>query len=380
MQDTLFAGIFARGDVAAQVDARAWLTAMLDFERALAGACGRAGLIPQAAARAIASACVPENFDTSALGREAALSAQPAVPLVKALRESVPPDAARWVHHGATSQDVLDTAAMLVAHRALGPILADAERTADALAQLAARHSRTPMMGRTLLQHALPTTFGLTAAGWMVSLDEARSGLLEIRARRLAVALGGPVGALEAYGEHAPDMVAELARELGLAEPVLPWHSNRVRVAELAGALGTLAGAAGKLARDVTLLAQHEVAEVRERAETGRGGSSSMAHKQNPVAAVSAVACSIRTPGLVATVLAAMPGELQRAAGAWQAEWETLSELLRLTGASLAWTAELVDRLVLDTDRMRANLGDAPVDIGPAEALVRRTLTARAGA
>lgn len=377
MRDTLFGGIFARGDAAGQVDDYAWLTAMLDFERALARACSQAGVIPEAAAAAIEAACERSQFDAAALGRAAAQSAQPAVPLVAALREAVPGDAARWVHHGATSQDVMDTAAMLVSHRALGAILPDSKRAADGLAELAERHAVTPMIGRTLLQSAWPTTFGLRAAAWMSGLDDARAALGSIRATRLVVQLGGPVGSLEAYGERGPRIVSGLAAELGLAAPPLPWHSDRVRVAELAGGLGTLAGAAGKLARDVTLLARHEVAEVRERGEPGRGGSSSMPHKQNPVAAVSAVACAIRTPGLVATMLAAMPGELERAAGAWQAEWETLSDLLRLTGSALSWTAELVERLEVDVDRLRANVGDAPYDTGPAAALVRRALAAR---
>ncbi len=377
MSDTLFGGIFARGDAAGQVDDHAWLTAMLDFERALARACARVGAIPESAATAIEAVCEPWRFDPAALGRAAAQSAQPAVALVAALREAVPGDAGRWVHHGATSQDVMDTAAMLVSQRALGSILSESERAANGLAGLAERHARTPMMGRTLLQSARPTTFGLRAATWLSGLDDARSGLSSIRSTRLVVQLGGPVGSLEAYGEHGPRIVSELAAELGLGEPRLAWHSDRVRVAELAGALGVLAGVAGKLARDVTLLAQQEVAELRERGEPGRGGSSAMAHKQNPVAAVSAAACAIRTPGLVATMLAAMSGELERAAGAWQAEWETLSDLLRLTGSALSWTAELVDRLEVDADRMRANLGEVPFDAELAAALVRRALATR---
>lgn len=376
MSDALFAGIFAHGAAAGEVDDRAWLAAMLDFETALARACVHARLIPQAAAEAIVAACVPDRFDPVALGREAELSAQPAVALVGSLREAVDGDSARWVHYGATSQDTIDTAAMLVAHRALGPILQDAARASAALAALAERHAQTPMMGRTLLQRARPTTFGLMAAGWMTGLDEARGALNSIRERRLAVALGGPVGTFAAYGEHAPQVQSELARGLGLAEPELPWHTNRVRVAELAGALGTLAGAAGKVGRDVTLLAQGEVAEVRERAQPGRGGSSSMADKQNPVAAVAATACAIRTPGLVATLLSTMTGELQRAAGAWQAEWETLSDLLRLTGSAVAWTRELAEALEVDAERMRANLGDTEVEIGAATELVRRALAA----
>ena len=347
---------------------------MLDVEAALARACAAAGLIPAEAAEKIAAACEPERFDAALLGREAALSAQPAVPLASALRE-----VSEWAHHGATSQDVMDSAAMLVAKRALVPVLDDAAAAAGACAELAERHAETPMMARTLLQAAQPTTFGLKAAGWMSGLDDARRELARVREEALAVQLGGAAGTQAAYGERAPQVVAALARELGLAEPVLPWHAQRERPARLAAALGVLAGTCGKIARDVALLAQTEVGEVRERPEEGRGGSSSMPHKQNPVAAVSAVACATRVPGLVATMVAAMEGEHERAAGAWQAEWETLSDLLRLTGAAAAWTRDMLDRLVVDANRMRANLAGARPENDAAAALVRRALAARRG-
>jgi 3-carboxy-cis,cis-muconate cycloisomerase len=372
----LFSGISSRGAAAREVDDLAWLRAMLEFEAALARACAKAGLIPATAAAAITAVCTPERYDPAAIGRAAADSAQPVVALVASIRGQLDADAGRHVHFGATSQDVLDTAAMLISRRAVTAIVADAARAADVLADLAERHAETSMLGRTLLQPALPTTFGLVAAGWMSGIDAARARLAAVQ-RQLPLQLGGPVGNLGAYGERAPQVRSELARELGLVEPVLPWHGDRGPVASLAGALGGLAGAAGKFARDITLLGQGELAEVIERPAQGRGGSSSMAHKQNPVAAVSTLACARRAPGLVATLYAAMGGELQRAAGAWQAEAETLSELLRLTGAAASWSVELAERLEVDATRMRANLGEVSPDRGWAPELVRRAVRER---
>jgi 3-carboxy-cis,cis-muconate cycloisomerase len=352
----LFDGVLARGPVRERVDDRAWLGAMLDVEAALARAQARAGVIGQEDADAIAAACEPAGFDATDLGRRAAASGNPVVPLVHDLGERVKGDAAAQVHRGATSQDVLDTAAMLVARRALGPLLGDLDAAADAAATLAARHRDSPQAGRTLLQQAVPIAFGLKAAGWMVALDEASERLAEVREGRLAVQLGGAAGTLAAMGEAGPAVVTELARELVLAEPVLPWHTDRTRVAELAGALGEACGAAAKVARDVVLLAQTEVAEVREGGVGARGGSSAMPHKRNPVAAVSVLACAQQAPGLVATLLAAMAGEHERAAGAWHAEWRPLAELLRLTGSAAAWLRDCLEHLEVDAARMRANL------------------------
>jgi 3-carboxy-cis,cis-muconate cycloisomerase len=224
--------VLARGRVAAEVSDRAWLQAMLDVEAALACAQARAGLIPPADAEAIARACAAERFDPRAIGEEAARTGNPAVPLVKALTDAVEGDAAGHVHRGATSQDVIDSAAMLVAHRALGPLLDDLDAAADAAAALAAEHRDTVMAGRTLLQHALPVTFGLKAAEWLAGLDDAAARLAEIRAQRLAVQLGGAAGTLASLGDVGPEVVAEFADVLGLDEPVLPWHTIRVRPAE----------------------------------------------------------------------------------------------------------------------------------------------------
>jgi 3-carboxy-cis,cis-muconate cycloisomerase len=333
----LFGGIYARGAVAEAVGDEAWLQAMLDVEAALGGAALRA-----------------QDLDMAQLGREAADHASPVVPLAKRFPDT---------HAGATSQDILDTAMMLVAKRALEPLLADARAAATAAATLAEAHEATPIMGRTLLQDALPTSFGLKAAGWMAAIDE---GAAALAAAPLAVQMGGPVG------HRAPAAAAAVARELGLAEPLLPWHTNRLRPVALAAALGALAGVLGKVARDVTLMP-----EVRE-GVGGRGASSAMAHKRNPVAAVSVLACTRRVPGLVATMFAAMEQEHERAAGAWQAEWGTMCDLLRLTGSAAAWARDLLEHLEVDAGAMRAGAGDAP-DLGASSQLIERALRAHRG-
>jgi 3-carboxy-cis,cis-muconate cycloisomerase len=352
--DGLWNGVLARGPVAAAVADGAWLQAMLDVEAALARAEATAGVIPGEAAEAIARACRAEDFDAAELGAAAASSGNPVVPLARALAERVGGDAARHVHRGATSQDVLDSAAMLVAHRALGPLLADLRAAADTAAGLADVHRATPMAGRTLLQHAVPVTFGLLAAGWLAGLDATAAELERVRTQQLAVQLGGASGTLAALGDAGPAVLAGLARELGLAEPALPWHTERSRIGALAGALGTAAGAIAKPAGDIVLLAQTDVGEVHEAG--GRGGSSTMPHKRNPIAAISARACARQAPGLVATLLAAAEQELQRAAGAWHAEWRPLGELLRSTGSAAAWLRDALEHLVADPDAMRANL------------------------
>jgi 3-carboxy-cis,cis-muconate cycloisomerase len=344
----------------AEVSDRALLQAMLDAERALAVASARVGIVPDQAAAAIAAACRADRFDPDDLGRRAAGAGNPVAPLVRDLTEEVAeaagPEAARWVHHGATSQDILDTAASLVDLRALGPILDDLDRAAEAAAELADRHRATVMAARTLGQQALPTTFGLKAAGWLAALDAVATGLDRVRRERLAAQLGGAAGTLASLGQDGVEVAREYARELGLCEPVMAWHTDRTRVAELAGALGAAAGVLGKIALDVTLLAQTEVGEVGEPAGGGRGGSSTLPHKRNPVTAVLVRAATARAPGLVATVLAAMAQEHERATGAWHAEWEPQAELLRLVGGAAARTRELLAGLEVRPDRMRANL------------------------
>jgi 3-carboxy-cis,cis-muconate cycloisomerase len=345
----LFAGTYARGDAAAAAASEAWIRAMVDAEAALAAACVVEGLIRPQAGEAILRALQDGPLDAEAIAAEAGEHATPVIPLVRQLRERVGPEFADAVHLGATSQDIVDTAAMLVTQRALAPILSDASAAIAAAARLAVAHRSTPMVGRTLLQQALPTSFGLVSAGWLIALEQACVELERVRDDVLAVQMGGPVGS------RSPQVAARVAATLGLVEPVLPWHTDRTRVVELAAALGALTGTAGKVARDVSLLAQTEVGELREGGER-RGGSSAMAHKRNPVAAVSVLACAHRVPGLVATLFAGMEQEQQRAAGAWQAEWGTLSELLTLTGSAVAWLADLLANLEVDTARMRDNL------------------------
>ena len=375
----LFGALYARGGVAAEVDDHAWVQAMLDVEAALARAGASEGLVPQEAADTIVSACDATSFDAAALGRQAAHSATPVVPLVRALREVAGEEAAAYVHHGATSQDVLDTAAMLVAKRALLPLLADAAGAADAAAGLADAHRDTVVVGRTLLQQALPTSFGLKAAGWLMGIEDALAGLAAARDTVLAVQMGGPVG------HRDPAVGRRVAVELGLVEPVLAWHTNRVRPVALAAALGALVGSLAKVAHDVTLLAQGEVGEAREGGGADRGGSSAMAHKRNPVAAVSITACAARVPGLVTTMLAGMAHEHERAAGAWQAEWGTQTELLRLTGSASAWARELLEQLEVDPERMRAHVAQLAEegvegDLGASSELIDRALAAHRAA
>jgi len=369
----LFGGVLARGRVAAEVSDAAWLRAMLDVEAALARAQARAGLIADDDARAISAAAADTGrFDADAIGAEAAQTGSPVVPLVKALTAVVEGPAAGHVHAGATSQDIMDSAAMLVAHRALGPLLADLDAAAAAAATLAEAHRGTVMAGRTLMQQALPVTFGLKAATWLTGLDEAAERLAEVRATRLAVQFGGAAGTLASAGEAGPRVLGLLADELGLAEPVLAWHTIRTRPADLAGALGSAAGVVAKVGRDVVLLAQTEVGEVRE-GVPGRGGSSTLPHKRNPVAAISAVAAAMLAPGLVATLLGAMAHEHERAAGAWHAEWRPLNELLEAVGSGTAWLRDSLEHLEVDAARMRANL-----DLTHGALLAERVTTALA--
>ena len=354
----LFGEVLARGRVRAGTTDLAWLQAMLDVEAALARAQAAAGVIAAEHAESIAAACRAERYDVDALGAQAAEVGNPAAPLVRALRAEVGDPAAADVHRGATSQDIVDSATMLVARGALEALLDDLGGAAEAAARLAGEHRATVMAGRTLLQQAVPISFGLKAAGWLVGLDEAAQRLDAVRRTRLAAQLGGAAGTLSAQGDAGIDVLSRFARELELAEPVLPWHTTRTRIVELATALGEASGAMAKIAGDVVLLAQTEVGEVRE-GGGDRGGSSAMPHKHNPVAAISALAGARQAPGLVANLLTAMEHEHERAAGAWHAEWGPLRELLRATGSAAAWLRDCLEHLEVDPERMRANLDDA---------------------
>jgi 3-carboxy-cis,cis-muconate cycloisomerase len=349
----MFDAIYARGAVATHFSDDAWVQAMVDVEAALTRTLVALGTIPrEAGERALAATAQPGRVDVALLRRSVAENATPVVGLVTALREGLGDDAS-WIHLGATSQDIVDTALMRLVRRAFDPLLEDLDAAADACARLAEEHRATPMIARTLLQQALPTSFGLYAAAWLDGLDQARVHLVHVRDVELAVQMGGPVGGRD------PRVADGVAAELGLAASTISWATTRVHTGLCASVLGTLAGVLATVARDVTLLAQTEIAEVRE----GRaGGSSAMAHKRNPVAAVSALACTRRVPGLVATMLSAMEQEHQRAAGAWQAEWGTLAELVTLTGSA----------------RMEANLAVAATAGDPLpdgrEALIDRAL------
>jgi 3-carboxy-cis,cis-muconate cycloisomerase len=378
----LFGGVFARTD--AETGDVAWLQAMLDAEAGLARALERAGLAPAGSGEAVTAAAEIGNFRVDELGELAALTGNPVPGLARALARLVPPPASGAVHKGATSQDILDTAAMLLARRVIAVVLADLAAAAGAAAALASEHRSTIMIGRTLLQQAVPLPFGLVAAGWLTAVDEARDGLAAVSSRRLAVQLGGAAGTLASLGDGGPRVAALLAEELGLALPVLPWPTDRLRIIDLATALARVTAALGKIARDVTLLAQSEVGEVSEGsgarggpagttpragtpAQNGspnhgpapsprRGGSSVMPHKHNPVAAVAILGCTRQVPGLLATLVACAEQEHQRAAGAWHAEWEPLTALLRLTASAASWAAEMLPGLVVDAPRMAANL------------------------
>jgi 3-carboxy-cis,cis-muconate cycloisomerase len=363
----LFGGVFARG--AADISDIAWLQAMLDTEAALARALERAGLAPAGAGAAVTAAARAQDFDAAELGELAALTGNPVPGLARALTRRVDGPAARAVHRGATSQDIVDTAAMLLARQAIDAARADLERAADAAANLAEAHRGTLMIGRTLLQQAVPMTFGVVAAGWLAGLDAAIGGLTQVRETRLAVQFGGAAGTLASLNGAGVRVKALLAEELGLPDPPLPWHTERLRVIDVAAAMARVTAALSKIARDVTLLAQTEVGEVfegapeaAEEAPAGaprRGGSSAMPNKNNPVAAVAILGCTKQVPGLLATLIASAEQEHQRAAGAWQAEWLPFSDILRLAGSAAAWGNDLLTQLRVDTAKMAANLAVA---------------------
>ena len=349
-----FDGLFVPAELRAAVSRRAWLEAMLDAERALADAGAAAGSVPQHVATEIAGACDPERFDFEQLLDEGRAVGNLAEPLVRALAGSVGAEAASFVHRGATSQDIVDTAAMLISRRALSLVLAEADDVAAATAGLVHDHRETLMVARTILQHAVPTTFGLKAAGWLTAIVEARTRLEQVSRERLAVQLGGAAGTLAGFGDDGIALLELYARELDLQVPAIPWHTNRTRVAELGAALATMAGAAAKVALDLVLLAQTEVAEVAE--DRGAGRSSTMPQKRNPVGSTLARA-NARLAAAHATVLVgSLEQEHERAAGAWQAEWAALAGALAHTGGALHSLAGALESLEVDAARMRQNL------------------------
>ncbi|MDX3531255.1 3-carboxy-cis,cis-muconate cycloisomerase [Streptomyces sp. ID05-39B] len=334
----------------------AYLRALLDAEAALTRAQAALGLAPAAAATAVTQAAA-SAFDVRSLAERARSGGNPVIPLVADLTKAVGPQFGPYVHRGATSQDIMDTATMLVAVRALEPVLADLDRTQRALARLAAGHRDTPMAGRTLTQHAVPTTFGLKAAGWRSLVLDARDRVSAVR-DSLPAQLGGAAGTLAAFtaygAEDATALPAAYARELGLRAALLPWHTLRTPVADLAGCLAFAAGALGKTAADVLTLSRTEIGEV---AEAAGGGSSAMPHKANPVRSTLIGAAAQRAPQLAATLYGSLVAPDERPAGAWHAEWEPLRDLLRLVGGAARDAAELTEGLRVRADVMREHLG-----------------------
>lgn len=332
---------------------------MLDFEAALARAQARVGLIPPEVVADIELSCDARLFDFDALAIAIGSAGNSAIPLVKALGKQIAArsaEAERYVHMGATSQDVMDSGLVLQLRRAIVLLERDLSRLADAMAEQAQRHAGTPLAGRTWLQQATPVTLGMKIAGWLGAVTRHRQRLNEIKPRLLCLQFGGASGSLAALGDQAFSVAEALAGELQLALPEQPWHTQRDRLVEFAGLLGLIAGSLGKLGRDVSLLMQTEVGEVFEPSAPGKGGSSTMPHKRNPVGAAVMISTATRAPGLVATMLAAMPQEHERSLGLWHAEWETLPELCCLVSGSLQQALQVIPGLQVDAERMAINL------------------------
>jgi 3-carboxy-cis,cis-muconate cycloisomerase len=333
---------------------------MLDFEAALARAEAATGVIPASAAGPIAATCSAGAFDLAALAQAATRSGNLAIPLVKALTADVARtdgEAARYVHWGATSQDVIDTAAMLTLRAGVDALLTDTGRAIAGFAALARQHRNTPVVARTWLQHALPMPFGLKLAEYAAALHRSRVRLQRLRREAVVLQFGGAAGTLAALGDKGLLVAERLAQELELPLPEAPWHTHRDRIAEAASVFAILAGTCGKIARDVQLMMQTDVAEAFEPPGEGRGGSSTMPHKRNPVAAATALAAAIMAPNLAATMFAAQVGDHERSAGPWHAEWPTLPSLLLVTSGALAAIVDIAEGLEVDAARMRINLG-----------------------
>jgi len=352
----LLGPLFGDAEVADRLSDRARLQAMLDVEVALADVEAELGIVPREAVEPIRAAARAERYDRGVIAAEAARDGNLAIPLVRHLTAAVgaiDPNAARYVHWGATSQDILDTALVLQLQRAVPSIIGHLDRAVAAAASHARRHVDTVMAGRTWLQQSTPVTFGVKAAGWLDALIRQRAAIGAALEDVRVVQFGGASGTLAALGEQGVAVADRLAARLGLAAPDIPWHAHRDRLARLACALGVACGTLGKIARDVSLLAQTEVGEA---AESHPGGSSAMPHKQNPIGASVALAAAVRAPGLVATLLTAMPQEHERGLGGWQAEWVTLPELVLLTAGASRAVASMLDGLVIHETRMRENL------------------------
>jgi len=355
----LLAPMLSSAAMRAVCDDAATLQFMLDFESALARAEARTGIIPAAAVAPIGDACKADRFDFAALADAASRAGNLAIPLVKALTANVAKaDAAasRYVHWGATSQDVIDSATMLQLRTAIDVLLPDLDRAIAGFAALARRHRDTAMVARTWLQHALPMPFGLKLAEYAAALHRSRQRLRQLRADGLALQFGGAAGTLAALGDKGLAVSEQLAVELALPLPEAPWHTHRDRIAEAASVFAILTGSCGKIARDVSLMMQTDVQEAYEPAGEGRGGSSTLPHKRNPVAAASALGAATMAPNLAATIFAAQVQDHERSAGPWHAEWPTLPTLMLVTSGALAAIVDIAEGLDVNAERMRANL------------------------
>ncbi|MPQ67939.1 MULTISPECIES: 3-carboxy-cis,cis-muconate cycloisomerase [unclassified Pseudomonas] len=355
----LFDAYFTQPAMRAIFSDQGRLQGMLDFEAALARAQASTGLIPQEVVGDIEAACSAQLFDVDALAVAIGNAGNSAIPLVKALGRKIAvanPTAERYVHMGATSQDVMDSGLVLQLRSAIALLEGDLGRLADALAEQAARHANTPLAGRTWLQQATPVTLGMKIAGWLGAITRHRQRLAEVKPRLLCLQFGGASGSLAALGDQAFTVAEALADELSLHLPDQPWHTQRDRLVEFASLLGLIAGSLGKVGRDLSLLMQTEAGEVFELAAPGKGGSSTMPHKRNPVAAAVMIGAATRAPGLVATMFSAMPQEHERSLGLWHAEWETLPELCCLMSGSLQQALQVVPGLEVDAGRMLQNL------------------------
>ena len=367
----LLAPLLSSAAMRAVCDDAAGLQYMLDVEAALARAEAACGVIPASAVPAIETACRADAFDLAGLAEAATRSGNLAIPLVKALTAHVAQadaEAARYVHWGATSQDVIDTATMLGLRAAIDALLGDCNRAITGFARLAEKYRHTAVVARTWLQHALPMPFGLKLAEYASALHRSKLRLQRLRIDVLALQFGGAAGTLAALGDNGIKVAEALARELDLPLPEAPWHTHRDRIAEIASVLAILAGTSGKIARDVSLMMQTDVAEAFEPAGEGRGGSSTMPHKRNPVAAAIALSAATMAPNLAATIFAAQVQEHERSAGPWHAEWPTLPMLLLVTSGGLAAIVDIAEGLEVDAERMHQNL-DATHGLIMAEAV-----------
>jgi 3-carboxy-cis,cis-muconate cycloisomerase len=363
--------MFSSAAMRAVCDDVAYLQHMLDFEAALALAEAQVGVIPASAVGPIANACKAGSFDLTALAEAATRSGNLAIPLVKALTAEVAradAGAARYVHWGATSQDVIDTAVMLGLRAAIDALLPELDRAVAGFARLARQHRDTAMVARTWLQHALPMPFGLKLAEYAAALHRSRTRLKRLRSESLALQFGGAAGTLAALGDNGLLVAEELAAVLDLPLPDAPWHTHRDRIADAASVFAILCGTCGKIARDVSLMMQTDVAEAFEPSGEGRGGSSTMPHKRNPVAAATALAAATMAPNLAATIFASQVQDHERSAGPWHAEWPTLPTLQLVTSGALAAIVDIAEGLEVDAARMRVNL-DATHGLIMAEAV-----------